>query len=152
MNFPQVLQRVVNIVDQMIEKSIEVPSAMAAIGEGAFAEFLTIYEVGLKQQCDAFTKAISDLSNQPNDSGLKTKAKELTHSIKRGGDSFGHHLITTIATKADQILKDIEKFTTKDMTLLSNLAKALELVSIKKMSVNGYKAGRLLLKGLESSV
>ncbi len=71
MNFLQVLQRVVNIVDQMTEKSIEVPSAMAAIGEAAFAEFLIIYEVGLKQQCDAFTKAISDLSNQPNDSGLK---------------------------------------------------------------------------------
>jgi hypothetical protein len=62
------------------------------------------------------------------------------------------HLITTIATKADQILKDIEKFTTKDMTLLSNHAKALELVSIKKISVDGNKAGRLLLKGLESPV
>jgi hypothetical protein len=38
------------------------------------------------------------------------------------------------------------------MTLLSNHARALELVSIKKMSGNGNKAGRLLLKGLENSV
>jgi PAS domain S-box-containing protein len=151
-NFAQVLQRVANIVDQTTKKYTEIPSAMAAIGEGPFAEFLTIYEAGLKQQCNGFTKSISDLSNQPNSIGLKTKAIELAHSIKSGGSSFGYHLITTIATKAHQILKANENFAAEDMTLLSNHAKALELVSIKKMSGNGDKAGRLLLKGLESPV
>jgi signal transduction histidine kinase/CheY-like chemotaxis protein len=152
MNFAQVLQRVANIVDQTTEKSTEIPSEMAAIGEGSFADFLTMYEAGLKQQCEGFTKVISDLSNQPNDSELKTKALDLAHSIKGGGGSFGHHLITTIATHADQILKDNETLNPEDIEFLSNHAKALELVSIKRMSGNGGKAGRLLLKGLESLV
>ena len=148
-NFAQALQQVANIVDQTAEKSREIPPAMAAIGEGPFADFLTIYEAGLKQQCHGFTKAISDLSNQPSNSELKTKVIELAHSIKSGGSSFGYHLITTIASKAHQILKANENFSTEDMTLLSNYAKALELVSVKKMSGNGDKAGRLLLKGLD---
>jgi hypothetical protein len=58
-------------------------------------------------------------------------------------------LITTIAAQADQILKDNETFTAEDIELLSNHAKALELVSTKKMSGNGGKAGRILLQGLE---
>jgi hypothetical protein len=59
-------------------------------------------------------------------------------------------LITAIATNADQILKDKENLTAEDVELLNNHAKPLELVSIKKMSGNGGKAGRILLKGLES--
>ncbi len=93
-------------------------------------------------------KVISDLFKKPTDSGLKAKAIELTHSIKGGGGSFGYHLITTIATKADQILKSDKIVSAEDMALLSNYAKALELVSIKKMSGNGGKPGRILLQGL----
>jgi PAS domain S-box-containing protein len=150
-SFDQVLERVENIVDQVEErnKEVAIPSAMAAIGEDAFAELLTIYEVALKEQFDGFTAAISDLSNKPTDSDFKTKAIELTHTIKGGGGSFGYHLITTIAAQADQILKDNETFTAEDIELLSNHAKALELVSTKKMSGNGGKAGRILLQGLE---
>jgi chemotaxis protein histidine kinase CheA len=109
-----------------------------------------MYEAGLKEQCDGFTTAISDLSNKPADSDFKTKAIELTHSIKGGGGSFGYHLITTIATHADQIIKDTESLAPEDIELLNNYAKALELVSVKKMSGNGGKAGRILLQGLES--
>jgi CheY-like chemotaxis protein len=71
-SFDQVLERVENIVDQVEErnKEVAIPSAMAAIGEDAFAELLTIYEVALKEQFDGFTAAISDLSNKPTDSGL----------------------------------------------------------------------------------
>lgn len=124
---------------------------MAAIGEDAFAEVLTRYETGLKEQCDGFMTAISNLSNKPTDNALKIKAIELAHSIKGGGGSFGYHLITTIATQADQILKHKENLTADDTELLINHAKALELVSIKKMSGNGGKAGRILLQGLEGS-
>jgi signal transduction histidine kinase/CheY-like chemotaxis protein/HPt (histidine-containing phosphotransfer) domain-containing protein len=150
-SFRHVLERVENIVDQAEEqnKEVEIPSPITAIGEDAFAELLTMYEVGLKEQCDGFTAAISDLSNKPTDSDFKTKAIELTHTIKGGGGSFGYHLITTIAAQADQILKDNETFTAEDIELLSNHAKALELVSTKKMSGNGGKAGRILLQGLE---
>ena len=154
-NFAEVLERVANIVDQTEEqnKDTEIPSALAAIDEDAFAELLTMYEAGLKEQCDGFTQAISDLANKPTDRELKTKAIELVHSIKGGGGSFGYHLITTIATQADQILKDKGNPTStpQDIELLCNHAKALELVSIKKMSGNGGKAGRILLQGLEST-
>jgi chemotaxis protein histidine kinase CheA len=74
----------------------------------------------------------------------------LAHSIKGGGGSFGYHLITTIATNADQILKDNENFTLEDIELLNIHAKALELVSRKKMSGNGGKPGRILLQGLRA--
>ena len=65
--------RVSSIVDQTTKqgKDAEIPSAMAAIGEDAFAELLTMYETGLKEQCDGFTTALSDLSNKPTDSELK---------------------------------------------------------------------------------
>jgi signal transduction histidine kinase/CheY-like chemotaxis protein/HPt (histidine-containing phosphotransfer) domain-containing protein len=153
-NFDQVLLRVTNIVDQTTEinKDTETPSEMeAAIGQDAFAKLLTMYVAGLTEQCDGFTKAISDLSNKPADSELKAKAIELAHTIKSGGGSFGYHLITTIATLADQILKDNETFAEDDIEFLNNYAKALELVSNKKMSGNGGKAGRILLQGLESA-
>ncbi|MFT5506358.1 MAG: chemotaxis protein histidine kinase CheA [Gammaproteobacteria bacterium] len=106
-------------------------------------------ETGLKEQCNGFTTAVSDLSNKPTDSDLKTKAIELAHTINGWGSSFGYHLITTIVTNADQILKDKENLTAEDVELLYNHAKALELVSIKKMSGYGGKAGHILLKGLE---
>jgi CheY-like chemotaxis protein len=149
-NFAQVLLRVENIVDQTTKKTEdnEIPSAMVAIGEDAFAKLLTMYETGLTEQCDGFMKVVSDLFKKPTDSRLKAKAIELAHSIKGGGASFGYHLITTIASHADQILKKNDHVTAEDMALLSNHAKALELVSIKKMSGNGGKPGRLLLQGL----
>jgi chemotaxis protein histidine kinase CheA len=122
---------------------------MAAIGEHAFAELLTMYEAGLKEQCDGFTTAIAGLSNKPTGSDSRAKAIELTHSIKGGGGSFGYHLITTIATHADQILKDKQTLTAQDIEILSSHAEALALVCSKKMSGNGGKPGRILLQGLE---
>jgi hypothetical protein len=61
---------------------------------------------------------IFDLSNKPADSEVKAKEIELAHPIKRGRGSFGYHLITTIATHTDQILKHNETFTPDDIELL----------------------------------
>jgi signal transduction histidine kinase/CheY-like chemotaxis protein len=150
-NFAQVLLRVESIVDQMKKpnKDIEVPFAMSVIGENSFDELLTMYEAELTEQCNSFMKVISDLFMKPTDNELKAKAKKLTHSIKGGGGSFGYHLITTIANHADQMLKNNENVTAEDMALLSSYAKALELVSKKKIYGNGGKPGRILLQGLK---
>jgi signal transduction histidine kinase/DNA-binding NarL/FixJ family response regulator/HAMP domain-containing protein len=150
-NFAQVLLRVESIVDQMKKpnKDIEVPFAKSIIGENSFAELLTMYEAELTEQCNSFMKVISDLFMKPTDNELKAKAKKLTHSIKGGGGSFGYHLITTIANHADQMLKNNENVTAEDMALLSSYAKALELVSKKKIYGNGGKPGRILLQGLK---
>jgi CheY-like chemotaxis protein/HPt (histidine-containing phosphotransfer) domain-containing protein len=152
-DFDRVLLRVENIIDQTPEqnKDTEFPSAIVeAIGEDAFLELLVMYEDELKVLCDGFAKAISDLSNKPTNSEFKTKAIELAHSFKGGGGSFGYDLITTIAASADKMLKDKENLTPKDIELLINQAKALKLVSIKKISGNGGEPGRELLEGLKN--
>jgi response regulator RpfG family c-di-GMP phosphodiesterase len=152
-SFGQVLLRVANIVNQTIgqNKDTDIPSTTTAIGETTFTELLKMYEEGLKGQCDVFKKAIFDLSYKPTDRELKENAVVKTHSIMGISDSFNYHLITTIATSAAHILKDKESFTAGDVELLNNHAKALELVSIKKMSGNGGKPGRILLQGLNSA-
>jgi PAS domain S-box-containing protein len=151
--FDQVLLRVASIVDQMLEqnKSIKNPSSLLlAIGEDEFEKILTMYEDDLKVQCDNFMKTIVDLSNKPKDGVLKSKAIELAHMMRGGGDQFGYPLITTIATSADQILNDKESVTPEKIELLNNQAKALKLVSTKKMVGDDGKSSQMLLHGLES--
>jgi CheY-like chemotaxis protein len=151
--FDQVLLRVASIVDQMVEqnKGIENPSALrAAIGEDEFKILLTMYEDDLEAQCDDFINVILDLSNNPKDSELKSKAIELAHKMKGGGSQFGYPLITTIAASADQILNDKQSLTPEKIELLNHQAKALKLVSTKKMVGDGDKASQMLLHGLES--
>jgi CheY-like chemotaxis protein len=151
--FDQVLQRVASIVDQMVEqnKGIENPSALrAALGEDEFNILLTMYEDDLEAQCDDFINVILDLSNKPKDSVLKSKAIELAHIIKGAGGQFGYLLITTIATSADQILNDKEGVTPEKIELLNHQAKALKLVSTKKMVGDDDESSQILLRGLES--
>jgi PleD family two-component response regulator len=152
-SFNQVLLRVASIVDQMVEqnKGIENPSALrAAFGEDAFEKLLAKYEDGLKVQCDDFIKVISDLSNNPKDSVLKSKATELAHMMKGGGGQFGYPLITTIATSADEILNDKESVTPEKIELLNHQAKAIKLVSTKKMVGDDGESSQMLLHGLAS--
>jgi HPt (histidine-containing phosphotransfer) domain-containing protein len=151
--FDQVLLRVASIVDQMVEqnKGIENPSALrAALGEDEFKILLTMYEDDLEAQCDDFINVILDLSNKPKDSVLKSKAIELAHIIKGAGGQFGYPLITTIATSADQILNDKESVTSDKIELLNHQAKALKLVSTKKMVGDDGESSQILLHGLES--
>jgi CheY-like chemotaxis protein len=151
--FDQVLLRVASVVDQMVEqnKGIENPSALrAAFGEDAFKKLLTKYEDRLELQCDDFIKVIFDLSNKPEDNVLKTKAMELAHMMKGGGGQFGYPLITTIATSADQILNDKQSLTPEKIEVLNHQAKALKLVSTKKMVGGDDESSQMLLHGLES--
>jgi CheY-like chemotaxis protein len=150
-SFDQVLLRVASIVDQMEEqnKGIENPSGLrAALGEDEFNELLTMYEDSLRLECDDFMKAISNLSNKPKDGVLKSKAINLAHMMRGGGDQYGYSLITTIATSADQILNEKGSVTPEKIELLNNHAKALKLVSTKKMIGDGRKTSEILLHGL----
>jgi len=152
-HFDQVLLRVASIVDQMVEqnKGIENPSDLrAALGEDEFKMLLTMYEDDLEAQCDDFINVILDLSNKPKDSVLKLKATELAHIIKGAGGQFGYPLITTIAASADQILNDKESVTPEKIELLNHQAKALKLVSTKKMVGDDDESSQMLLRGLEN--
>ena len=150
-SFDQVLLRVASIVDQMEEqnKGIENPSGLcAALGEDEFKELLTMYEHSLRLECDDFMKAISDLSNKPKDGVLKSKAINLAHMMRGGGDQYGYSLITTIATSADQILNEKGSVTSEKIELLNNHAKALKLVSTKKMVGDDGKTSEIILHRL----
>lgn len=150
-SFAQILERVSSMVDQMsdLEKvDDETPEMMAAIGADKFTELLLMYQAGLIEQCDALEKELEVLIENPADSEQKAKVKELTHSLKGGGGMLGYHLTTTIAGKADDILNKNHTLNDEDMRILTNHSKALSLVGQKKMSGNGGKAGRILLKGL----
>lgn len=152
-NFAKVLIQVTKIVDQMAQenKGFENPSDLiAAIGKDAFEKLLTICEAELEILCDGFMKVISDLSNKPNDRVLKAQAMEQAHTIKGCGGSFGYYLITIIATHASQILNDNKSLTSGKIELLNHQAKALKLVSAKKIIGDGGQPGQMLLHGLES--
>ena len=75
--------------------------------------------------------------------------KFLTHSLKGGGSSFGYHLITETATKADDFLDAKATLEAKDIRILGNHVEALSLIAERKLSGHGGKAGRILLRGLK---
>jgi CheY-like chemotaxis protein len=151
--FDQVLQQVASIVDQMVEQSkgIENPSDLRAdLSEDEFKELLTMYEEDLEVQCDDFINVILDLSNKPEDSVLKSKAIDLAHMMRGAGGQFGYPLITTIAASVDLILNDKGSLTPEKIEILNHQAKALKLVSTKKMAGEDGESSRMLLNGLES--
>ena len=150
--FAQVLERVSNMADQAsslgTDESDPLPEMAAIIGD-KFPELLVSYEEALTAQCDKFKAEISELEENLADDEIKSKAKELTHSVKGGGGTFGYHLITAIATQADDLLSGTDALEAKDVRALGNHANALILVAGKKMSGTGGTAGRILLKGLK---
>ena len=113
----------------------EVHHAITAIGGDAYSKLLTMHETGLRQHCNGFRAAVYDLSNKPTDSKLKTKVLELAHTIEDWGSSFDYHLVTTIVTNADQIIKDKENLTADNVELLLNHAKLLSWYQLRKCLV-----------------
>lgn len=150
--FAQVLERVSNMADQASslgrDDSDRLPEMAAIIGD-KFPELLVSYEEALTAQCDKFKAEISELEENLADGEIKNTVKELTHSVKGGGGAFGYHLITAIATQADDLLSGADALEAKDIRALANHADALVLVADKKMSGTGGTAGRILLKGLK---
>jgi hypothetical protein len=69
--------------------------------------------------------------------------------MRGAGGQYGYPLITTIATSADQILNDKGSLTPEKIEILNHQAKALKLVSTKKMAGEDGESSRMLLHGLE---
>jgi PAS domain S-box-containing protein len=151
-SFSQVLERVSNIADQktnMEEDDEDSFSTIATLGAEKFAELLEMYESGLRDQCNALRAELETLMKDLSDDSQKTKVKELTHMLKGGGGIFGYHLVTTIAGDADDLLLEKDTLDTTDLQVIANHSDALSLISDKKLSGNGGKAGRILLQGLK---
>jgi len=151
-DFAQVLQRVSNIVDQLaaLGKS-DKPNALVMDGvpEDMLAELLAGYEEDLTTKCENLKAAFAAMKDSPTDKKLKDSTKLITHTLKGGGSVFGYHLITTVATIADKMLKDNASLDEAGMTNFSNHVDALALIAAKGITGNGGKAGRILLQGLK---
>ena len=151
-SFSGVMQRVSNIIYQQTtieEEHKKVPEIEIVLGPDKFAELLAAYEKNLGEQCDRLNTELGILSENPANAAYKKKVKELTHSLKGGGGTFGYNLITTIATDADNLLHEKDILDANDLLILGNISEALLLVSERKLSGNGGKPGRILLQGLK---
>ncbi len=153
-DFAQVLQRVSNIIDQLseINQQDDGPAMqLDGIGADKLAELQVMYEQRLVDHCEDLGRAMQYLGEDPADDDAKDKVKQLVHTLKGGGTTFGYHLVTIIATEADNLLVTKDALDDQDMTSLNNYAEALMLIAKKRLSGNGGKAGRILLRGLKLS-
>lgn len=151
-SFDYVLARVSAILDQIseLEQKDAVPALeIAGIGAEQLAQLQANYEESLLEQSQVLISVFQSLESDPTDKEIRKKARELTHTLKGGGKSFGYNLITIIAEVADEILKTESELTPDDMRVLENHTNAIVLVASKKITGNGGKAGRILLEGLK---
>lgn len=151
-DFSHVLERVSNIVDQRTELEKQ-DSEHSAQLEGMDAEFIaglsTQFVEGAIKHCSEMKKALVDLVENPRNDEARRKVKTSCHSLKGQGGTFGYHLITTIATGADDLLARKDTLEPKDISNLSNHVEAILLIITKEISGHGDKAGRILLQGLK---
>ncbi len=150
--FAQVLERVSRIAGQASGRNGESdapPSALAGIGAEKLAKLVATYEERLIGKCKELKTEFDGLAENPSDGERKSKVKFLTHSLKGGGSSFGYHLVTETATKADGFLDAKATLEAEDIRILGNHVEALSLIAERKLSGHGGKAGRILLRGLK---
>ncbi len=151
-SFAQVLEHVSRIAGQASGRNGEIAapsSALAGIGADKLAKLVATYEERLIDKCKELKTEFDSLAENPSDGERKSKVKFLTHSLKGGGSSFGYHLITETATKADDFLDAKATLEAEDIRVLGNHVEALSLIAERKLSGHGGKAGRILLRGLK---
>jgi hypothetical protein len=93
---------------------------------------------------------LKQLIDDPHNEELKSKTKLLTHTLKGNGTIFGYHLVTSIATDADNFLKKTEVLGELEMMQLSRYVAALFFIAEKRLAGDGGEAGRLLLQTLNN--
>ena len=147
-SFAQVLESVSNIVERNDKDSAPLIK-MAGVPADKLAKMQENYEENLIKKCDKLKTAIDDFAESPADDELRSEVSMMVHSMKGGGGTYGYHLITTIATEADDLLNVKDTLKTEDLRTLGNHVEALSLIAKKKISGNGGKAGRILLQGLK---
>ena len=150
-SFVQVLERVSNIIDEMSvrnEKRSAPILEIAGVSEDKLAKMQANYEENLIGKCDKLKTAFDDFAESPADDEPRSEVSMIVHSMKGGGSTYGYHLITKIATEADDLLNEKDTLEAEEIRTLGNLVEALSLIAKKRISGNGGKAGSILLKGL----
>jgi signal transduction histidine kinase/DNA-binding NarL/FixJ family response regulator len=140
-----------DILEQQINSGsfINKPSLqMPGVPDEKIKQIITNYEANLKNKCAELRLLVEQLIEKPEDIELKNQAKLLTHTLKGGGAVFGYHLVTTIATKADEFLKNNEKLGQAEVEFFSKQIKALSFVAENNLAGEGGKVGQLLIDAL----
>jgi len=150
LSFEQALLRVESIVDQMagLDKGDTELDLSQGLDQDIFAELIGKYEQQLITRCDELNDLWVAYSTDTNQDDIRTKLKELTHMIKGGGGSFGYHLVTIVATEADDLLAKEGKPDQEELEIFSKYVAVLKLIARKKISGYGGKPGRMLLSVL----
>lgn len=152
-DFVEALRRASAIVDQQAYRSDLPPKSafqIAGVPEEKLAQMLANYEANLKSKLFELNDLLRQLIDDPLDEELKSKTKLLTHTLKGNGTIFGYHLVTRIATDADNFLKDNEVLGELEMMQFSRQVAALTFVAEKRLAGDGGEAGRLLLQALSN--
>lgn len=150
-NFAQVLQRVTHVVDQLTDadkQEFEESLNMPGVDPNKLVDMMCVYEQTLIENCEEICNKINDFIDNSKDKVLKDQIAMKTHEFKGSGGTYGYHLVTIIATAADDLLKKTESLNVDDMQLIKNYLEALLLIARKRLSGDGGEAGRILLQEL----
>lgn len=150
-SFDQVIEHVSRMADDIKVLGEEDAGSLMKI-EGAppekIAELMANYEKSQIVRCEELIIAFADLEKNLGDEDIKGKVKNLTHAMKGAGGTYGYHLTSIIATKADEYLAGKDQLHESDVQFLANHVEALSLVANKKLAGHGGNAGAILLQGL----
>lgn len=151
-DFTQVLKRVSSLLEKFPvdnSRNNALRSQMRKLSNEKISNLQAKYEESLKQECNRLKKQVKLFSESPSNIDLKNGMKELTHTLKGAGKTFGYNLISSIASDADLILNVTEIFTGGEIQNLKNHFDALSLIADKKISGDGGEAGLALLRGIK---
>ena len=76
---------------------------MPGVNPDKLAEMMLTYETSLIEKCNELSNEFNDFVNSPADDQRRNKLAMQTHTLKGGGSTFGYHLISIVATTADDI-------------------------------------------------
>lgn len=153
LDFGEALQRASAILEQQEDRGDLLPKPafqIAGVPEEKLAQMLANYEANLKSKLSELNDLLRQLIDDPHNHELKDKAKLLTHTLKGNGTIFGYHLVTSIATDADNFLKDNVVLGEGEIKHFSKQVAALSFISEKRLTGDGGEAGRLLLQAISS--
>lgn len=150
-SFEYLLERVSNLADQLLKLNGKAPPLkIEGVDQDTLVELQDMYEKRLLEQCDKLKSVNVKLAENPLNEEVRDEMKQLTHSLKGGGGTFGYNLITYVVTEADDLLGAGGNLKDEDIRTLNNLVEALLLVAEKRISGTGGQAGRILLQGLKN--
>ena len=114
-----------------------------------FSELAAQFVEDVTTHCSEMKASLAELVENPLNDEARSLVNEISHIIQGQGGTFGYHLISNIATAANDLLREKDTLEPKDVRNLSNHVEAISLIITKSMSGYGGKAGRILLQGLK---